>query len=109
MKLLIPIVAAALALTACENKNDRLAFDGQYFRTKVKKVDKQLDVFTVNIRDVSRSLDGAREAGRYAGTVHCVDNFGTSEIEWTVGPETPVEQLRVVDDTLVFSGICPQR
>jgi hypothetical protein len=109
MKLMIPIVAATLALTACENKNDRIAFDGEFFRTKVKKVDKQLDVFTVNIRDVSRSLDGAREAGRYAGTEYCVAQFGSSEIEWSVGPETPTEQLQVVDDTLIFSGVCPKR
>jgi hypothetical protein len=109
MKLMIPFVAAALLLTGCQNPNDRIAFDGEFFRTKVKKVDKQFDVFTVNIRDVSRSLEGAREAGRFAGVEYCVEKFGSSDIEWSVGPDTPTAQLRIVDDTLVFSGVCPQR
>lgn len=109
MKLMIPFVAAALLLTGCENNDDRIAFDGQFFRTKVSKVDKQLDVFTVNIRDVSRSLDGARQAGHHAGVEWCVENFGSSDIEWSVGPDTPPEQLQIVDDRLNFSGVCPQR
>lgn len=109
MKLLIPLVAAALLATACTNTDDLIAFDGHFFRTKVKKVDRQLDVFTVNIRDVSQSLDGAREAGEHAGISWCVKYFGSSEIEWTVGPDTPADQLPIVDDTLVFQGVCPTR
>jgi hypothetical protein len=109
MKFMIPFVAAVVVLAGCENKNDRILFDGAYFRTTVKKVDKQLDVFTVQIRNVSQSLDGASEAGEYAGIDHCVRNFGTSDIEWSIGPDTPAEQLRVIDDNLIFSGVCPQR
>jgi hypothetical protein len=109
MKLMIPFVAAALLLTGCENNDGRIAFDGEFFRTKVKRVDKQLDVFTVNIRDVSRSLEGARQAGHHAGVEYCVENFGSSDIEWTIGPDTPAEQLQIVDNTLVFSGVCPKR
>lgn len=101
-------VVALAGLAACTNSKNQLAFDGQYFRTKVAKVDGQLDVFTVRIRDVSRSLDGAREAGRHAGVSHCVKNFGDSRIDWTVGPDTPPEQLQITDNTLVFQGVCPQ-
>ena len=107
MKILIPGLIAVLALTGCTNDDDRVAFDGHFFRTKVKKVDRQLDVITVQIRDVAQSLDGAREAGRYAGVEHCVKHFGSSDIIWTVGPDTPAEQLQVVDNTLIFSGTCP--
>ncbi|KIN64694.1 hypothetical protein Z946_3586 [Sulfitobacter noctilucicola] len=105
-------VAGLLAigvLGGCANSKNRLAFDGQYFRTKVAKVDGQRDIFTVRIRDVSRSLDGAREAGRHAGVSYCVKNYGDSDITWSVGPDTPPEQLQISDDTLVFQGICPQR
>ncbi|MBD3663563.1 hypothetical protein H9Q16_06490 [Sulfitobacter sp. TSTF-M16] len=102
------MLVAALATTACSNNNNRIAFDGQYFRAKVSKVDKQRDVFTVRVRDVSRSLDGARAAGRYEGIAYCVENYGSSDIDWTVGPETPPEQLTIADDAIVFQGTCPQ-
>lgn len=95
-------------LAACADRKNRLTFDDHYFRTKVAKIDGQLDVFTVRIRDVSRSLDGAREAGRHAGVSHCVANFGNSRIAWTVGPDTPPEQLQITDNTLVFQGVCPR-
>lgn len=107
MKILIPAMAAMLALTACSNDDDRVAFDGHYFRTKVKKVDRQFDVFTVSIRDVSRSLEGARAAGEYAGIEHCVRYFGSSDIEWEVGPETPLENLIIDNNTMIFRGKCP--
>lgn len=107
MKILFPVFAIALMLGACTNEDELVAFDGKYFRTKVKKVDKQWDVFTVEIRNVSQSLDGAREAGRYAGTEYCVGLFGSSDITWKVGPDTPPENLRIVDDRLTFEGTCP--
>ena len=108
MTRLIIVGAIAMALLAgCNNRKNQLAFDGQYFRTKVAKVDKQRDVFTVRIRDVSRSLDGAREAGRHAGVSYCVENYGSSKIDWQVGPDTPPEELEIIDDTLMFQGVCP--
>lgn len=104
-------MTAVLALgvvAGCTDSKNRIAFDGQYFRTKVSKVDGQRDVFTVRIRDVARSLDGAREAGRHAGISYCVKNYGNSDIAWSVGPDTPPEQLQISDNTLVFQGVCPQ-
>ena len=108
MKLTVAGMVALAVLAGCTDSKNRLAFDGQYFRTKVSKVDKQRDVFTVRIRDVARSLDGAREAGRHAGVSYCVENYGSSKITWAVGPDTPPEELQIVDNTLVFQGVCPQ-
>jgi hypothetical protein len=104
-------IAAVLGLgilAGCTDSKNRMTFDGQYYRTKVAKVDKQRHVFTVNIRDVAQSLDGAREAGRHAGVSYCVENYGSSDIVWAVGPDTPPEELRIVDNTLVFQGVCPR-
>lgn len=102
-------ILGATALVGCVDPTDQPRFDGQYFRTKVAKVDDQRAAFTVRVRDVSRSLDGAREAGRYAGTNYCVSDFGSSKIAWGVGPDTPPEQLQITDDTIVFDGVCPRR
>tara|TARA_R110002094_G_scaffold44158_6_gene56078 strand:- start:927 stop:1256 length:330 start_codon:yes stop_codon:yes gene_type:complete len=107
MKILIPVLATALVLGACSNDDGLVAFDGKFFRAKVKKVDKQRDVFTVEVRNVSQSLDGARQAGEFAGIEHCVGLFGSSDIAWKIGPNTPPEQLQIVDDRLVFEGVCP--
>lgn len=110
MKMRLVAMSLGVALLgACVDRSDQPSFDGQYFRAKASKVDDDRAVFTVRIRDVNRSLDGAREAGRYAGTDYCIQLFGSSKIIWGVGPDTPPEQLRVVDDTLVFDGVCPKR
>jgi outer membrane murein-binding lipoprotein Lpp len=101
-------IIAAIVVTGCADPSRQLRFDGQYFRTKVSKVDKQQDVFTVRIRDVARSLEGAREAGRHAGNSYCIQNYGSSKIDWAVGPDTPPETLQIEDNTLIFQGVCPQ-
>lgn len=109
MKFVSLFIVAALMVGACTDSKNRIAFDGQYFRTKVSKVDGQRDVFTVTVRDVAKSLDGARAAGRHEGIAYCVENFGSSDIDWTVGPETAPEALQIIDNTIQFQGVCPQR
>lgn len=96
-------------LAGCVDRDHRLVFDGHYFRAKVAKVDRQRHVFTVRIRDVDQSLDGARAAGQHEGMAYCIENFGSSDITWTVGPETPAEVLQIIDNTLTFQGTCPTR
>ncbi|KAJ04890.1 hypothetical protein JQT66_03315 [Sulfitobacter mediterraneus] len=108
MKIIVPALMVAALLAGCTNKDKLTPFEGFYYRTKVAKVDKQLDVFTVTVRDASQSVEGARQAGEHAAISHCVRFYGTSDIEWTVGPDTPAEELRIVDDRLIFSGRCPQ-
>lgn len=104
-------VGVLFAVSACgliTPSSDQVRFDGQYFRTKVKPVDKKRSPteFTVEVNGVSASLDGAREAGRFEGIKFCITNFGSSRIDWAVGPDTAPEKLRVVDDRLTFAGRC---
>jgi hypothetical protein len=101
------LVCAAL-VAGCSDKKNRFAFDGKYFRTKVAKVDKQRDVFTVTVKDVSQSFEGARAAALHGANGYCVSTYGSSDIDWVVGPDTPVDQLRIVDNTLTYQGTCPQ-
>lgn len=108
MKLTFPVVLCALALCGCTDSKNRIAFDGHYFRTKVAKVDGQREVFSVSVRDVSQSFEGARAAALHAGNAYCVGTYGSSKIDWAVGPDTPASALRLTDDTLVYSGTCPE-
>ena len=109
MKLAVAGMLALSVMAGCTNKRNLIAFDGHFYRVKVSKVDKERHVFAVRVRDVSQSLDGALEAARHGGNSYCIRNYGSSKIDWVVGPDTPPENLRIVDDTLVFQGVCPIR
>lgn len=108
MKLTLPVVLFALALSGCTDSKNRITFDGHYFRTKVAKVGGQREDFTVSVRDISKSFEGARAAALHAGNAYCVGTYGSSKIDWVVGPDTPVSALRLADNTLVYSGTCPE-
>ncbi|MFC3615741.1 hypothetical protein ACFORG_18455 [Lutimaribacter marinistellae] len=91
-----------------ERRENRVLFDGLYFPSKAAAVDKKVSLadFTVTVQDATQSLDAAREAGRYQATRYCIDNFGTSRVDWVVGPDSDASQLRIVDGDLVFRGTC---
>ena len=101
-------VIAALVLSACtgERRSERVPFDGQFFRATAKKQDKQRLNFEVAVRPVSASLDGAREAGRYEAIRYCIGNFGTSNINWSDGPDAEDGTLRIANDRLLLLGTC---
>ena len=105
------VVLALASVSACgliRPSEDRILFDGKAFRTKAKAVDKKNSPadFTIVVKGVSASLDGAREAGRHEGTKFCVQNFGSSRINWKVGPDTEPQQLTISDDQLTCAGTC---
>ncbi len=99
-----------LGLAGCDKLGfgrDAPTFDGQYFRGSAKVTDrKDRQQFTATVRQVSKSLDGAVAAAEHEGVKHCIRYFGTSEIDWEVGPDTPREALPVSNDTLTFRGRC---
>ncbi|WP_299625608.1 hypothetical protein [uncultured Tateyamaria sp.] len=101
------LLIAALLLTACaERRADKVAFDGVFFRSTASKVDKQRDVFEVTVSPASSSIEGAREAGRYEATRYCIENFGTSAVDWTEGPDAEDGTLRIANDRLILTGTC---
>jgi hypothetical protein len=107
MKIWTAMVVSAVLVTGCTSAQDRITFDGQLFNAKLRTQDKQLDLFIVTVRPVSKSLQGARDAGAYEAISHCVSTFGSSDILWTVGPDAPVELLGIDKDTMVLQGRCP--
>ncbi len=105
----IGVIAVLSIASACSRESeDRILFDGYSFRAKAKLVDKKNSPtdFTVTVKGVSASLDGAREAGRYEGTRFCIQNIGSSKIDWRVGPDTDPQNLQIVNNTVTFVGSC---
>lgn len=96
-----------LALAGCQSRTERVLFDGQYYPTRERAVSRDdRQAFQVTVRRADRGIAGAREAGRHGGTNYCIKNFGTSEIEWAVGPDAPDESLQISGGSLTLSGRC---
>ncbi len=100
------MILLALILAACDRREDRLPFDGQFFRSDTKVIDKNKEHISVTVRPVSASLQGAREAGLYEATRYCIENYGTSNIEWVASPDAEEENLAIEKDTLTLEGMC---
>ena len=84
----------------------RPVFDGQRFRSNVERNRDDIAALIVTVRPVSRSLNGALEAGRYEATKHCIRYFGNSRVEWEVGPDSELQDLIIDDDRLTLIGRC---
>lgn len=99
------IFACCVSLAACSDK-DAIAFEGYVFKAKVKTERADRAAMIVTVSPAAQSIDGAREAGRYEAIRYCIRHFGKSEIDWTYGPDAPVEGLQVSGDALIFQGRC---
>ncbi|WP_425046164.1 hypothetical protein [Primorskyibacter sp. S87] len=111
MKTQLTLAAAALVLAGtlgCTRPENRVLFDGLYFPSKSKAVDKKVSraEFTATVNKVSQSFDSARKAAEYEGIRYCIVNYGTSRIDWLVGPDTDPAQLRIEKDSLTYQGTC---
>lgn len=106
-RLRISLLAALVALAGCSDPFNQNApeFDGQKFRTSVK-ADGDKSQFVVTVKGADKSLAGAREAGRYAATKHCIERFGASDVTWAHGPDAAEDALQRDGDDLMFEGVC---
>ncbi|WP_300055761.1 hypothetical protein [uncultured Roseobacter sp.] len=107
MRPVYSVLMMAGLLAACGSGAEDIAFDGQFYRTGISDLDER-HKFQVTASPVSASLEGAREAARYEATVFCVNEYGSSAIEWVVGPDDADEVLPISNDTLTLEGACPQ-
>lgn len=82
-----------------------MRFNGNYYPAKAKKAGERHN-FVVTVRRVNQGLDGAREAGRHAGTRYCVELVGDSTIAWNPGPDAPQAQIISKNGKLVLRGVC---
>lgn len=108
VKLMTATLVATALLAACSDKDMRPVFDGVPFRTKASVVDKKVTRarFEAEVYDVAASPLGAREAMRYAGTTYCIQNYGTSRIDWPLDLDDPEVPLPRDGDNAVLQGVC---
>ena len=107
-KLILSLICVT-ALVACNQNRKVPPFEGKYFRAKASKVDKQRDVFTIKVKGVDQSFEGARQAAEYEGQTYCLNLYGSTDIEWNIGPDTPDAEVPLENNTLTYSGTCPSR
>lgn len=106
------LILTATLLAGCGQgafavKQNKPSFDGQYFRTSSKSVNKRDRAdFVVSVRGASRSLAGAALAARHEATAYCIKYFGTSDISWPVDPMGDGASLPVTGDRLQLSATC---
>ncbi|MEP2718757.1 hypothetical protein [Pseudophaeobacter sp.] len=108
VKILTVALVSAGLLAGCSDKDSRPVFDGVAFRTKASVVDKKVTraLFEAEVYDVASSPVGAREAMRFAGTAYCIENYGTSKIDWQLDLEDPDAPLPRDGDNAVLRGTC---
>ena len=82
----IPLSLLLLFGCSARVNENRVAFDGFIFNSKLKVGLNKKD-FEITVLRANRSLSGAKEAGRYEATIYCVNKFGTSDIVWDLDPE----------------------
>ena len=79
-------------------------FDGHYFAGRASKSSVDPHGFSVRIRNAAKSIAGAREAARYEATIYCIEQFGTSDIIWSIGPDD--EAISLSNRSLTLAGRC---
>lgn len=109
VKFLAGVLTAAGLLAGCGGGKDTLpVFDGVQFRSSSSSVDKKISraLFEVEVKEAQASLEGAREAVRFEGTRYCIENYGTSKVDWQTDLDNAQVPLTLVKGTAVVRGTC---
>ncbi len=81
-------------------------FDGHYFRGSARTNGDDRQAFVSTVSSPEKSVKGAIEAAAYYATKHCIETYGTSDIDWDVGPDRAPEDFGAVSGSLSLSGRC---
>ena len=104
---LATVVVASTLVAACSGtiRNvNAVKFDGHYFAGRASKSSADPHGFSVRIRNAAKSIAGAREAARYEATIYCIQQFGTSDVIWSIGPDDAAISLS--NRSLTLAGRC---
>ena len=107
LRALATVVVASTLVAGCSGtiRNvNAVKFDGHYFAGRASKSSVDPHGFSVRIRNAAKSIAGAREAARYEATIYCIEQFGTSDIIWSIGPDN--EAISLSNGSLTLAGRC---
>ena len=107
MRALVKVLVASTLVAGCSGtiRNvNAVKFDGHYFAGRASKSSADPHDFSVRIRNAAKSIAGAREAARYEATIYCIEQFGTSDIIWSIGPDD--EAISLSNGSLTLAGRC---
>lgn len=102
-------VGSSIGLGQGASNRTTVEDDGVRYRAKTSADRDDRRNFSVTVTPVSADPEGALNAGEYQATRYCLLTFGGSDKEWTIGPDTPLDQLPVDGNTLTMQGRCTQR
>ena len=85
-------------------RKQRMLGAGRPFLIPIRNVNAVKFGFSVRIRNAAKSIAGAREAARYEATIYCIEQFGTSDIIWSIGPDD--EAISLSNGSLTLAGRC---
>lgn len=124
MTRLILLCLVALGLTACSKlqgaagavgvgsasvNRAQVEIDGVRYKAKAKADGEDKRMFAVTVTPLGANPDNALEVGSYEATRYCLLTYGGSEKEWLLGPDTPLSQLPISDNSVTLTGRCTQR
>lgn len=101
------VLAVVAAVAACAKKEERVLFDGKFYKAKTSAVSKDdRKAFETVVRRPEQGINGALAAGEHDAKTYCLKSFGTSEIAWTRGPRDQNAPLYAEGGRLVLNGSC---
>lgn len=83
--------------------------EGQRFKARANPDREDPRNFSVTVTPVAVNPEGAMDSARYQATRYCLLTYGGSDTDWVLGPDTPLTELSIADDTATLSGRCTQR
>lgn len=94
-------------LAACGSSElDTITFEGARFSGDLRAERGDRAAFVATGGPVSVSLEGARQAAEFQVVQHCISYLGTSDVAWTIGPDTEDAALPTDNNQVVLSGRC---
>lgn len=105
------LLCTAFVVAGCgsvTSRDKRVSYDGVLFRTSAKAVNRKVTLaeFKVVVKNALRSPKGARQAALHEATGYCIENYGSSDILWSVDPLDPEQDLPLDGDDAVYVGTC---
>lgn len=107
MKRLCGAVGIVLLLAGCDDRADRVSFNGNYYPSKSSGAKTDRRDFTASVSRASQDIAGAKLAVIHEATRYCLQNFGTSDIGWAGGSAGSKEPVYTrAGQSISVSGRC---